>query len=241
VPSLRGLAMLYACGVVLAAPVTLHADDVKATPDETEATETTETAPPAPASPPSAPTPAPAPAPAAPPPTAPAPAPPPAQPEPASTPRATAAASGSVQMRDFSFSPATITVNVGDSVTWVNSGEEPHNAVGDGFSTALLDAGESASESFSSAGTFSYICTVHPQMKGTVKVVGAAAQTEDGTDDAGTPSSGNAGAGDADTTPDETTGPRLADSGLDAWLLALAGIAMLAAGLALRDRLARID
>ena len=74
-------------------------------------------------------------------------------------------------MRDFNFSPAAITVNVGESVTWVNAGDEPHNAVGDGFSTPLLNPGKSASESFSSAGTFSYICTVHPQMKGTVKVV----------------------------------------------------------------------
>ena len=59
---------------------------------------------------------------------------------------------GSVQMRDFSFSPATITVNVGESVTWVNAGEEPHNAVGDNFSTSLLDAGKSGSKSFSTRG-----------------------------------------------------------------------------------------
>jgi plastocyanin len=235
--ALRGLAALYACGVVLAAPVTLHADDTPEPVEPTataENTEMTEAAPaPQPAAQP-APTPAPPPAPpapAAPPPPAPAPA-----PKPAAKPRAIAAASGSVQMRDFSFSPATITVDVGDSVTWVNAGEEPHNAVGDNFSTSLLDAGESGAKSFSTAGTFAYICTVHPQMKGTVKVVGAA-QTGGGSGDSGTPS-GTAGTGDS-AAQEETTGPQLAASGLDAWLLALAGVAMLAAGIAIRDRLAR--
>ena len=236
---LRGLALLYACGVVLAAPVSLQADDAQPatepteTTEATETTQTTETAPAPQPAPPPAPSPPPAPPPPAP---APPPAPKPAPAEPTAKPRAVAAASGSVQMRDFSFSPATITVDVGDSVTWVNAGEEPHNAVGDGFSTSLLDAGESGSKSFSSAGTFSYICTVHPQMKGTVKVVGAA-QTGGGSDDAGT-SSGTAGAEDS-AAQDETTGPQLAASGLDAWLLALAGVAMLAAGMAIRDRLAR--
>jgi hypothetical protein len=139
-------------------------------------------------------------------------------------------------MRDFSFSPATITVDVGDSVTWVNAGEQPHNAVGDDFSTSLLDAGESGSKSFSSAGTFSYICTVHPQMKGTVKVVGAA-QTGGGSD---SPATGTSGDGAVDAgAEDQPTGPQLAATGLDAWLLALAGVAMLAAGIAIRDRLAR--
>ena len=142
-----------------------------------------------------------------------------------------AAASGSVQMRDFSFSPATITVDVGDSVTWVNAGEEPHNAVGDDFSTSLLDAGESGSKSFSSAGTFSYICTVHPQMKGTVKVVGAA-RPEPGRR-SGLGHRGRLGRRGGHRRADK--GPQLANSGLDAWLLALAGVAMLAAGMAIRD------
>ena len=136
------------------------------------------------------------------------------------------AAPGSVRMLDFSFSPATITVNVGESVTWVNAGEEPHNAVGDAFSTALLDAGKSASKSFSSAGTFSYICTVHPQMKGTVKVVAAQAQTE--------PQGSGTEEDDPPAPSQEATGPQLAEGGLDAWLLALTGVGLLAAGMSIR-------
>ena len=227
---LRALAGLYACGVVLAAPVTLHAEDVPPEPAAAPAPPA-EAAPeaPSPAVPPaSAPSPAPAPqaAPAAPAP----PAPPPPPPEPPAKPVAAAAAAGSVRMLDFRFSPAAVTVTAGDSVTWVNQGEEPHNAVGDGVSTALLDPGESASKTFASAGTFAYLCTVHPQMKGTVKVV-AAAQTGGGSEDSGRSA--------AAPTPRPTArerSPELANTGLDAWLLGLAGVALLAAGLAIRER-----
>ena len=224
---MRALAIIYAIGVMLAAPATLSAADpameietVPQTPPPQPA-QTQVQAVPEPASPP--PAPAPAPEPAA------------AQPDP--KPVAVKAAPGSVQMRDFNFSPAAITVNVGESVTWVNAGDEPHNAVGDGFSTALLSPGKSASESFSSAGTFSYICTVHPQMKGTVKVV-AAAQTQTQPQASGQDTTGTGG-GQAPAAQDSAapTGPQLANSGLDAWLLGLAGVAMLAAGTVLRRRL----
>ncbi len=223
---MRALAIAYAIGVMLAAPATLSAAD-----PEMEIETVPQAPPPAPAQtqvqavPEPAPPPAPAPEPAA------------AKPEPKPKPVAVKAAPGSVQMRDFNFSPAAITVNVGESVTWVNAGEEPHNAVGDGFSTALLTPGKSASESFSSAGTFSYICTVHPQMKGTVKVV-AAAQTQAQPQASGQDTTGTGG-GQAPAAQDSAapTGPQLANSGLDAWLLGLAGVAMLAAGTVLRRRL----
>ncbi len=215
---MRTLAIVYAIGVLLVAPVTLHAADDSAVKIEAAP----QAAPPEPAPAQIQPAPAPAPAPA-PEPTA------QAKPKPKPKPIAVAAAPGSVKMLDFSFSPATITVNVGESVTWVNAGEEPHNAVGDNFSTSLLQAGKSGSKSFASAGTFSYICTVHPQMKGTVKVVGAATQTD---------SQDSGAEDDAAATADVPQGPQLANSGLDAWLLALAGVALLAAGMAVRRRLA---
>lgn len=230
---MRALAIAYAIGVMLVAPVTLHAAD----PAQMQ---------PAPAEPPAEPAagqvaPAPpaaqaqAPEPAAPAPAAPEPE-PKAQPEPEKpAPIAVKAAPGSVRMLDFSFSPATITVNVGESVTWVNAGEQPHNAVGDNFSTALLDPGKSGSKSFGSAGTFSYLCTVHPQMKGTVKVVGAStSQGQTGSEDSGTEEDDS----DVASDPGEDDGPQLASSGLDAWVLGLAGVALLAAGMTLRRRTA---
>jgi plastocyanin len=207
---MRALAVAYAMGVLLACPVTLHAAD-----DTAVKIETVPQAAPEPEPAQMQPEQAPAQEPA---------------PEPKPKPVAVKAAPGSVQMRDFSFSPATITVNVGESVTWVNAGEEPHNAVGDNFSTALLDAGKSGSKSFATAGTFSYICTVHPQMKGTVKVLAAQTQTE-------SQNSGTADDSAAAADSDEPVGPQLASSGLDAWLLGLVGVALLAAGLTVRRRL----
>src|SRR5688572_20085642 len=60
-----------------------------------------------------------------------------------------AKASASVTMRDYSFSPASVTVNVGDSVTWTNAGAEDHDAVGSGFSTGTVAPGDSGSATFS--------------------------------------------------------------------------------------------
>jgi plastocyanin len=80
--------------------------------------------------------------------------------------------SASVSMQDFSFSPASVTVNIGDSVTWSNTGAEDHDAAASSFSTGTVTPGSSATQTFSTAGTFSYVCSFHPQMKGTVQVVG---------------------------------------------------------------------
>ena len=105
------------------------------------------------------------------------------------TPTATAPVpkgSAAVQMRDFSFSPASVTVNVGDSVTWSNTGAEDHDAASSGFSTGTVPPGGSATETFSSAGTFSYVCSFHPQMKGTVNVVGTTGPGNEGETGTGT-------------------------------------------------------
>src|SRR3954447_13206862 len=89
--------------------------------------------------------------------------------------RAQAASPGSVTMKDFSFGPTSVTVNVGESVTWTNNGPTRHSATAnDGsFDTGLLPKGKSASHSFGKAGTFAYVCSIHPNMHGTVRVVAA--------------------------------------------------------------------
>src|SRR3954447_20770853 len=141
--------------------------------------------------------------------TAPAPAPPEPQvladetaDAPAPKPKAIAAASGGVTIADFSFAPATLTVNHGGTVTWVTNGPTPHSATAnDGsFNTGILKAGQSASHTFSQAGTFSYFCRPHPFMKATVVV--QAAQTgggSGGTGGAGT-SAGTTGSSDTGAT-----------------------------------------
>ncbi len=72
-------------------------------------------------------------------------------------------------------------------------------------------------------------------MKGTVKVVGAASsQPQSSSQGSGTEEDDGAVAADSD----DDDGPQLANSGLDAWLLGLAGVALLAAGMTLRRRTA---
>ena len=98
-------------------------------------------------------------------------------------PIAIAAASTSVTISDFQFAPGGVTVNVGDTVTWTNTGPTPHSATAsDGsFDTGIMDEGSSGSHTFTEAGTFAYICTPHPNMKGTV--VGAGARPAAATDE----------------------------------------------------------
>src|SRR5262249_42035785 len=89
--------------------------------------------------------------------------------------KARASASTSVNMGDFFFSPPTISIHVGDTVTWRNSGQAPHTATADdgSFDTGTINSGGSGSHTFNSAGSFSYICTIHPNMHGTVRVLSA--------------------------------------------------------------------
>jgi plastocyanin len=82
-----------------------------------------------------------------------------------------------VSIVDFAFQPASVTVPVGATVTWTNTGMAPHTSTSSagGWDSGRLNSGQSFSFAFSRAGTFSYICTIHPQMMGTVVVQGAAA------------------------------------------------------------------
>ncbi|QEN12514.1 cupredoxin domain-containing protein [Mycolicibacterium sp. ELW1] len=77
-----------------------------------------------------------------------------------------------VGITNFAFTPATLTVKVGDTVTWTNKDEEPHTVVaGDGsFHSPGLDANATYSFTFTKAGSFDYICSIHPFMRGTVVV-----------------------------------------------------------------------
>ena len=128
-----------------------------------------------------------------------------------------------MNIKDFDFAPTSVTVNVGDTVTWINAGPTVHTATGSGFDTGNLDKGASGSHTFTDAGTFSYICTPHPFMKASVTVVASSSGGESS-------GSGDEAAADADD------GPSLADTGADAWLLALIGTGLLSLGVAVRRR-----
>jgi plastocyanin len=77
----------------------------------------------------------------------------------------------------WGFQPATINVNVGDTVTWVNMGLNPHSATAPGgaFDTDVFDPGSARSVTFNTPGTFPYICKPHPWMTAAIVVAGAQA------------------------------------------------------------------
>jgi plastocyanin len=77
-----------------------------------------------------------------------------------------------VSIDNFAFAPATLTVKVGGTVTWTNRDEEPHTvAANDGtFHSPGMGTGATFSHTFPTAGTFDYVCSIHPMMHGTVVV-----------------------------------------------------------------------
>jgi plastocyanin len=83
-----------------------------------------------------------------------------------------AAAALQVQVDNFTFGPATLTVPVNSTVTWVNKDDLPHViASNDGvFKSKALDSDDKYSYTFTKAGTYAYFCSIHPKMVGTIVV-----------------------------------------------------------------------
>ena len=77
-----------------------------------------------------------------------------------------------VTIRSFKFEPATVTVNVGDTVEWKNDDIVPHTATADGeaqkpvFDSGTIQTGATWRYLARNKGTYNYICTLHPNMKG---------------------------------------------------------------------------
>jgi plastocyanin len=91
--------------------------------------------------------------------------------------RGASAQDTAVAIVDFAFQPASLTVTAGSTVTWTNSGAVPHTVTSDSgaFDSGVLQPGASFSHTFDTAGTFSYLCTIHPNMTGAITVTEAAA------------------------------------------------------------------
>jgi plastocyanin len=77
-----------------------------------------------------------------------------------------------VKIDNFSFTPQTITVAPGTTVTWTNRDDIPHTVVSSEgiFKSKVRDTDEKFSYTFTKAGTYGYFCSVHPKMTGTVVV-----------------------------------------------------------------------
>jgi plastocyanin len=85
----------------------------------------------------------------------------------------TAPASGTVAINDSGFTPANLRVAVGGTVTFANNGKAMHTvtATNGSFDSDMIKSGATWAHTFSTAGTFTYNCILHPTMKGTIEVV----------------------------------------------------------------------
>ena len=84
--------------------------------------------------------------------------------------------SQAVTILSFAFTPPSVTINAGESVTWTNRDPVSHTATSNtgAFNTGPFGTGTSKTVTFAIAGTYAYHCSIHPSMTGTVTVLGPA-------------------------------------------------------------------
>lgn len=75
-----------------------------------------------------------------------------------------------ISIKNFAFVPDQLNINKGEMVTWINKDSTIHRISGNGFQSVDLTEGQSYSFTFNNAGTYDYICGIHPSMKGKVIV-----------------------------------------------------------------------
>ncbi|MGW6935237.1 cupredoxin domain-containing protein [Lentzea sp. NPDC054927] len=84
---------------------------------------------------------------------------------------AAAAETHRIPIAQYAYVPATMTVHVGDVVTWTNQDQAAHDVAGGTFRSPMLAQGQSWSFTFTQPGTFDYICSVHPDMRAQIIVL----------------------------------------------------------------------
>jgi len=78
-----------------------------------------------------------------------------------------------IEIKDFMFNPPTITVKSGETITWINRDDEPHTVVSVGKQfkkSPALDTDQQYTVTIGTPGTYSYFCSVHPKMTGTIVI-----------------------------------------------------------------------
>jgi plastocyanin len=77
-----------------------------------------------------------------------------------------------IAVEHFMFGPATLTVRVGTTVTWVNHDDDLHAVTSSNglFSSPGLDTDDVFSYRFTTPGTYAYFCALHPHMTGMIIV-----------------------------------------------------------------------
>lgn len=82
------------------------------------------------------------------------------------------ASTATVSIKNMAFNPLSLSVTTGTTVTWVNNDTTAHTVTADdgSFNSGIIATGAKFTWAFSTAGTFAYHCTLHPEMMGTVVV-----------------------------------------------------------------------
>ena len=90
----------------------------------------------------------------------------------AAEPSAGTAGAKAVEIADFAYAPAELTVPQGTTVEFTNEDSTPHTATakGGGFDSGTIKPGKSAEVTLDRTGTFAYFCSFHPFMNGTITV-----------------------------------------------------------------------
>jgi len=81
-----------------------------------------------------------------------------------------AAAKAEINIQNFSFNPASVTIAIGGTVVWTNNDPVPHQIASNYFNSSPLSQGDTFTQKFTTAGTFAYHCAIHPSMTGTIIV-----------------------------------------------------------------------
>jgi plastocyanin len=85
----------------------------------------------------------------------------------------TTAKQNRIEIKDFAFNPQKITVKSGEKITWLNRDEEPHTVVSvekQFKKSPALDTDQEFTATAGAPGTYTYFCSVHPKMTGTIVV-----------------------------------------------------------------------
>ena len=85
------------------------------------------------------------------------------------------ATDATISIDKFMFAPTSLTVTAGTTVHWKNLDPEPHTVRGvdTNFRSDPLDQNDSFAHKFDKPGTYRYVCSIHPQMLGTIVVKAA--------------------------------------------------------------------
>jgi plastocyanin len=120
----------------------------------------------------------------------------------------TSTSANTVTIQNFAFNPATLNVQVGTTVTWINKDSTTYHVVSDtgAFDSGNLASGQSYSFTFNQAGSFPYHCSIHPSMTGTIVVSSNTPSTSNPTTSNPTSSNPSTPSTASPSTPSNTSG-----------------------------------